>query len=236
MRINTVLLSLLFVCVTLTGAQAQQSGFAASLQAMRAGLQANDLAGAATQARAILKLAAETEAAQLTGTDMYAIGAAHMVLGSATMQQALRAGGLDAEQQQNATELAAMFVQPGEQPTATPPEGIVKVIGKGEEVVLEDHLVAGKTNIVDFYSDFCGPCRTLAPRLEALAKQREDLAVIKVDINRPGQAGIDWQSPTARQFSLRSIPHLRIYGPDGKLELEGRPAFERVLLWCQEAQ
>jgi thiol-disulfide isomerase/thioredoxin len=105
--------------------------------------------------------------------------------------------------------------------------------GPGQEVNLQDLLVKGKTTLLDFYSPFCPPCRQIAPKLEALDSKREDLVVVKVDINRPGVQGIDWQSPAARQFRLSSIPHFKIYGPDGKLEAEGDPAYEKVLRWLQ---
>ena len=93
-------------------------------------------------------------------------------------------------------------------------------ISMGEKVVLKDHLVAGKTVIFDFYSDYCPPCRAIAPELEKLHAANPDVVVVKVDINRPGQKGIDWKSPVAEQFQLRSIPHFKVYGPDGALRAE----------------
>ncbi|MEN6304721.1 MAG: thioredoxin family protein [Armatimonadia bacterium] len=250
MRYGILLSSLVVACLLISVAQAQQPTFSTSLESLRAALMQNDLSGAAVQARTILDLAAKADQTKLTGPEMYAIGAAHLILGSATMQQASQMGGLDAEMQRNAVGYGRMFMRPA---TAQPQTGAqlpatieqtptaaqitpVKMIGKGQEVNLEEHLVPGKTTIVDFYSDFCGPCKQLAPRLEALVTQRQDIAVVKVDINRPGQVGIDWQSPVARQFNLTSIPYLRIYGPDGKLQAEGRPAMVQVIQWCQPPQ
>lgn len=89
-------------------------------------------------------------------------------------------------------------------------------VSKGERVQLESYLLPGKTTVFDFYSDFCGPCVAVAPALERLHAQRDDVVVVKVDINRPGVRRIDWDSPVAKQFSLRSIPHFKVYGPDGK--------------------
>jgi thiol-disulfide isomerase/thioredoxin len=96
-------------------------------------------------------------------------------------------------------------------------------ISKGAEVKLTDHLVAGKTVIFDFYSDYCPPCVAIAPELEKLHAKRADVVVVKVDINRPGIKGIDWKSPVAQQYNLRSIPHFKVYGPDGKLVAEDSP-------------
>lgn len=101
-------------------------------------------------------------------------------------------------------------------------------ISQGKEVKLSDYLVPGKTTIFDFYSMYCPPCRAISPKLEKLHETHEDIAVVKVDINRPGTVGIDWESPVARQYDLRSIPHFKVFGPDGKLRAEGDPAYEMV--------
>jgi len=55
--------------------------------------------------------------------------------------------------------------------------------------------------MVDFYATWCGPCRSLAPNLDALAEETGDrLAVIKVDID-PAPAA-------ALAFGVRSVPTL----------------------------
>jgi thiol-disulfide isomerase/thioredoxin len=101
-------------------------------------------------------------------------------------------------------------------------------VSRGEPVKLTDYLVPGKTVIFDFYSDFCGPCVQVAPALEKLHQTKTDVVVVKVDINRPGVKRIDWDSPVARQYSLRSIPHFKVYGPDGKLKAEDGPTSNRA--------
>ena len=88
-------------------------------------------------------------------------------------------------------------------------------ISQGEEINLADYVVPGKTTIFDFSSEFCGPCRTYTEPLAQLHAKRADLAVVRVDINRPNVRGIDWKSPVAREFQLESIPHFMVYGPDG---------------------
>jgi thiol-disulfide isomerase/thioredoxin len=96
-------------------------------------------------------------------------------------------------------------------------------ISKGQPVTLTDYVVPGKTTVFDFYSDYCGPCVQMSPSLEKLHSQRADVVVVKVDINRPGQKGIDWKSPVVQQYKLQSIPHFKVYGPDGKLLAEDAP-------------
>ena len=90
------------------------------------------------------------------------------------------------------------------------------------------YLQKGKTNIVDFYSDYCPPCKKISPLLQELGRKRPDLAILAVDINRKGVKGIDWSSPLARQYELRSIPHFKIYDGDGNLLKEGQEAWPDI--------
>src|SRR5512143_4000350 len=78
-------------------------------------------------------------------------------------------------------------------------------IAQGREVDLKDFLVPGKYTIFDFTSEYCPPCRAYADPLLKLHQRRPDVAVVKVDINRPGVHRIDWDSPAAKQFGLISI-------------------------------
>jgi hypothetical protein len=64
--------------------------------------------------------------------------------------------------------------------------------------------------------------------LDALHAKRDDIVVVKVDINRPETKGIDWRSPVATQYGLKSVPHFKVYGPDGKKQSEGDAAWEFV--------
>ena len=85
-----------------------------------------------------------------------------------------------------------------------------KVIKKGSgRLDLKSVLVPGKITMVDFYADWCGPCKRLGPILTDLAKADPDVYLIKVDIG-------DFESPVADQFALRGIPHVRVYGRDGQ--------------------
>lgn len=107
-------------------------------------------------------------------------------------------------------------------------------IAHGEQVEIKDYLVPGKITVVDFTSEYCPPCRQISPLLDELHARRDDLAVVKVDINRPDVRGIDWKSPVARQYGLQSIPHFKVFGADGKLMAEGDAAFEMVAGWIEQ--
>jgi len=99
------------------------------------------------------------------------------------------------------------------------------IVSRGETVNLADYVVPGKTTVFDFTSKYCGPCQAYNEPLHELHAKRADIAIVKVDINRPDVNGIDWQSPVARQFDLHSIPHFKVYGPDGKLRAEDKIVF-----------
>lgn len=91
----------------------------------------------------------------------------------------------------------------------------VATISHGERVSLSQNLVPGKLVVFDFYADWCGPCRSLTPKLEALAAENPDrVALRKVDI-------VNWGSDVASQYGIRSIPHLKLYDAAGTLVSEG---------------
>ena len=105
----------------------------------------------------------------------------------------------------------------------------------GQTLDVKSLLVKGKTTLIDFHSPFCPPCVRLAPLLAQLAAKRPDLAVKKVNINRPGVQGIDWRSPLAQQYQIRQVPYFMIFNPQGQLAAQGREATEPVERWLREA-
>jgi len=111
-------------------------------------------------------------------------------------------------------------------------------ISQGQKVELADFLVTGRTTIFDFTSEYCPPCREYAEPLLALHQRGTNLAVVKVDINRPEYHQIDWDSPVARQYTLsdKGLPYFKIYGPDGKLMFEGPEARQQVNDWISKLQ
>ena len=105
----------------------------------------------------------------------------------------------------------------------------------GQTLEVRSLLAKGKTTLVDFYSPFCPPCVRLAPIMAQLAEKRPDLAVVKVNINRPEVKGIDWRSPLAQQYQIRQVPNFMIFSPKGKLLSQGGDAVGTVQSWLQEA-
>ena len=110
------------------------------------------------------------------------------------------------------------------------------VIARGEVVELTDHLVSGKITVFDFTSQYCPPCRQIEPFMLRLHREREDLAVVKVDINRPDVRGIDWRSPVAMKYRLGSIPAFTVYDANGKLMATGDQARNLVFGWLGQLE
>lgn len=65
--------------------------------------------------------------------------------------------------------------------------------------------------VVDFYATWCGPCKMLAPMLEAVAETYEgQVDFFKVDI--------DENRDTALAYNIRSVPTLMLFHPNGTTE------------------
>ncbi|HEY4284614.1 MAG TPA: thioredoxin domain-containing protein [Chthoniobacterales bacterium] len=86
----------------------------------------------------------------------------------------------------------------------------IEVITHGAQVDITKHLSSGNVTIVDFYADWCGPCKQISPALEQMARTDPEVALRKVDI-------VSWTTPVAKQFNLHSIPQVNVYGRKGNL-------------------
>ena len=63
--------------------------------------------------------------------------------------------------------------------------------------------------VVDFWAEWCGPCKMIAPHLEELAAENSE--TFKV-----GKVNVDDNRQTAMQYNIRSIPTLLVF-KDGKV-------------------
>ena len=74
-----------------------------------------------------------------------------------------------------------------------------------EEIVLKNE----KTVLIDFYADWCGPCKMVAPIVEEIADEHPDVVV--------GKINVDEEPELAVKFGVSSIPSLFVI-KDGKIK------------------
>ena len=94
--------------------------------------------------------------------------------------------------------------------------------------------------LVDFWAPWCGPCRVVAPILEEIAGEREDLRIVKLNVDDNPQ--------TAASFEVLSIPTMILFKggqpvkkligslPKRKLTAELEPARRPTMTWQPESR
>lgn len=89
----------------------------------------------------------------------------------------------------------------------------IRAFTDGRRVDLARILAPGKVTIVDFYADWCGPCRVLETRLQHLMNgSKPNLAVRRINIGK-------WDNNAAKQATelrAEALPYLRVYDAHGK--------------------
>jgi len=86
-----------------------------------------------------------------------------------------------------------------------------------------DELINRDLVLVDFFAEWCGPCKMLGPILEEL----EDVEVVKIDV--------DDNPALARKFGIMSVPTLMIFR-NGELKSSRSGAMPKPMLeaWLDE--
>ena len=70
-----------------------------------------------------------------------------------------------------------------------------------------NNAIANGTTLVDFYADWCGPCRMVSPIVDEIAEERSDITV--------GKVNVDDENALAMKYGVMSIPMLIVF-QDGK--------------------
>ena len=73
---------------------------------------------------------------------------------------------------------------------------VIKVNSENFEAIKNQN----KPVLLDFYADWCGPCRMISPLVEELAEERRDIVV--------GKVNVDENPELARAFRVSNIPAL----------------------------
>ena len=64
----------------------------------------------------------------------------------------------------------------------------------------EEIKAGGKTVLIDFYADWCGPCKMMSPVIDKIAEEKPEIAV--------GKVNVDDEPNLAESFGVMSIPTL----------------------------
>jgi thioredoxin 1 len=68
----------------------------------------------------------------------------------------------------------------------------------------QDVLSNGKTVLVDFWAEWCGPCRAVGPILDQIAAEHADkIEIVKLNVDENPQ--------TAAKYQITSIPAMKVY-------------------------
>jgi thioredoxin len=83
-----------------------------------------------------------------------------------------------------------------------------KIKAVSDSAFEKDVLQSEKLTLVDFWAEWCGPCRSMLPVVEALAAERESVAdVVKLNV--------DENPSTPQCYGVRGIPTMILF-KDGK--------------------
>ena len=70
------------------------------------------------------------------------------------------------------------------------------------EAKYEELIRSGATVLLDFYADWCGPCRMLSPVIEQIADEHPEIVV--------GKVNVDEENALAMRFGIVSIPFVAL--------------------------
>lgn len=87
---------------------------------------------------------------------------------------------------------------------------------------IKEIISSGKPVVIDFWAEWCGPCRMVGPIVEDLAKEYDGKVVI-------GKMDVDNNVETPNQFGIRNIPTI-LFFKDGEVVDKQVGAAQRTVL------
>ena len=78
---------------------------------------------------------------------------------------------------------------------------VKEIRNNGARVELNALTEPGMVTIVDFFADWCGPCRQVSPLLQKMTAKHDGVILRKVDV-------VDWNRPVVQQYRIPSIPYI----------------------------
>ena len=98
-----------------------------------------------------------------------------------------------------------------------------------DESFEQDVLKAGKPVLVDFWAEWCGPCKQIAPALEQIAEELHDQVTI-------AKLNIEDSPTTPSRYGVRGIPTMMLFkdGQMASMKVGAMPK-QKILDWLTEA-
>ena len=92
----------------------------------------------------------------------------------------------------------------------------------------KDVLKASKPTVVDFWAEWCGPCKQIGPVLEEISNELKDEVVI-------GKHNIDEEPNMPTKYGIRGIPTMLLF-KDGQLKATkvGATTKSNIVSWIKE--
>ena len=73
-----------------------------------------------------------------------------------------------------------------------------------------NQIISKDLTLVDFYAEWCGPCKMLSPIIEEVANETSDVKIVKVNI--------DEHSDIAQKYGVMSIPTLILFKDGNEID------------------
>ena len=98
----------------------------------------------------------------------------------------------------------------------------MKVVTLTEDNFEKEVLKAKETVIVDFYADWCGPCKMQSPILDEIAEENDKVKVCKINVDK--------EPEITENYNIMSIPTMMIFKNGEKTkEFVGLTPKEKIL-------